>query len=266
VSVDEVLRRKPGGGGEPPPHTPTILTRTISAPPGAPWDQSRAALLEARLGAPLPIAELKFKLKRLESWRPNRAGKFAAFYMRSAEYRGPFETVVGVEGASITVEFGRTSRQLERARTVGTAAVMAAVILALVIAAVTGAVSARRDAAALVDRGEAMAAARGRALTAFNRREAQIAEAKALQKGRVRVSELVSDLEWASANRASDARIVAVHLYQGLFAVEARGSNSPMTSQARPLTRPDRPVRDDVWLWALAPAGGAGAADVAHAR
>lgn len=240
---------------------PTILTRTIAAPPGAPWDQARAADLEARLGAPLPIAELKYRLRRLDAWAPGRPGKFAAFYLKAVDYRAPFETVLQVEGAAVTVAFGANTRRLTQARTGLIAVGAGAAAVLLIIAGVGSAFSARSDARALADRAERLTVARTRTLDAFRHRQASLSAAHALAKGRTTVSELVTDLDWAGAGREADARILAAHMYQGLFAVEARGPRSPFTSTDRAVTRSGRPVHDDVWLWAVGPASIAHASD-----
>lgn len=250
MTVEFLNPEAPSDDG-PTPKAPTILSRTIAVPPGPPWDQARAADLEARLGAPLPIGELKYKLKRLSTWSPQRPGRFAAFYLRAADYAGPFETVVRVDGASVTVAFGAKARQLTQVRE-GAAALGAAALAVLLIAGGVGAaLSARSDADASVSRAEALAQARSRTLEKFRRGEAAVAAARTLARGRTPVSELVADLDWAGAGRAPDARILAAHLYQGMFAVEARGPRSPFTSTDRTVARSDRPVHDDVWLWAV---------------
>ena len=55
---------------------PQVLVRVIVTPPGAPWEQARAAKLDAQHGAPLPISELIHQLRRLAPWAPGRPGRY----------------------------------------------------------------------------------------------------------------------------------------------------------------------------------------------
>jgi hypothetical protein len=61
-----------------------VFVRRIDTPPGAPWDQARAARLEALHGGPLGASDLAFSVKRLSSWAPGAPGEFAAAYMHRA--------------------------------------------------------------------------------------------------------------------------------------------------------------------------------------
>ena len=80
---------------------PQVFARAIVTPPAPPWEQIRAANLEARHGAPLPLAELMHRVKRLSGWAPGRPGRFAVFYVRSKEFRSPFEAKVDVDGQTV---------------------------------------------------------------------------------------------------------------------------------------------------------------------
>ena len=62
---------------------PTIFVRTFTTPPGLPWDQSRVAMLEVRSGAPLPLGEVIYQLRRLDPWFVGRSARYAAFYVRT---------------------------------------------------------------------------------------------------------------------------------------------------------------------------------------
>jgi hypothetical protein len=88
-----------------PPAEPNVFVRTLSTPPGLPWEQARVADLEARHGSPLPIAEVVYRLRRLEGWRPGSPGRFAAFYVLAAEVDGRLEATAQVEGREIAVTF-----------------------------------------------------------------------------------------------------------------------------------------------------------------
>src|SRR4051812_4519545 len=99
--------------------TPQVFKRVIATPSGPPWRQVRAAQLEARHGAPLPIGELMFRLKRIAPWSLGQPGRFAAFYIRTREYRSAFEAIVDVEGTPVTVAFGASAKQGRQLQTLG---------------------------------------------------------------------------------------------------------------------------------------------------
>lgn len=79
---------------QPPRAEPNVLVRTLVVPPGAPWVQQRAAMLEARHSAPLPIESLVLSLMRLEGWRPGRPGRYAACYVLARDFAGRLTTTV----------------------------------------------------------------------------------------------------------------------------------------------------------------------------
>lgn len=238
-----------------PPAPPQVFVRAFSTPPGAPWEQGRAAALEARHGAPLPIADLVHRVRRLESWAPGAPGRYAAFYVRAREFTRPFETTVEVDGRAVKIAFGAAAEQFRRAQTLGVAAAAAILSLLVVGGGVTLALGAKAETTARLERAEQQLLVKRRAALAAQQRSDQ---SRALQRamGTSRpIDEVMADLAWATAMKAPDARIEAVHWEGGLLAVEARGETTPFANSDRRVQRSDKPLRKGVWLWGVEPRG-----------
>jgi hypothetical protein len=239
------------------PDHPQVLMRVIVTPPGAPWEQARAAGLDAQHGAPLPIAELIHRLKRLTSWAPGRPGRFAVFYVRAKEFRAPFETRVDVDGQSVRVAFGVVGDGARRLQ--GGLMLLAMLVAtgAILGGALTLAGRARSEASARLDAAERMAAAK---LTVAETYRKQAAETRALRTaaGRARpVAEVIDDLTWLATSKTPEARIAAVHWQAGVMAVEVRGDPPPFAVADRSILRSPKQLRPGVWLWGVGAGGSA---------
>lgn len=235
------------------PDNPQVLVRVVSTPPGMPWEQTRAAQLEMRHGAPLPIADLMHKMVRLGRWRPGQPGRFAVFYIRAREFRGPFETLVDVEGTPTKVAFGAGVEQMRRARITGLAVLLLVVSGLIIGAGVAMALNARAQASTRLETAELTVANRLKAAQAIDRRrrEGRLLRA-AVGAGRP-IDEVLADLAWASASKSPAARIDVVHWDHGLLAVEVRGEDAPFEALDRVQERSSRPIRRGVWLWGVKP-------------
>ena len=93
---------------------PPRFLRTFSMPAAAPWDQMRAARLNALHNAPVPGPQVAICLRRLDPWRPNLPARFCAAYVRSADVVGKLILAEQVEG--VLVEFVFSSAAAEGAR------------------------------------------------------------------------------------------------------------------------------------------------------
>lgn len=235
----------------PPP--PQVLPRTISTPPGPPWEQARAARLEARHGAPLPLAEVAWRLRRLEPWAPGRPGRYVAFYVRERELKARFTTVVEVDGRPIEVEFRPAADQRQQAK-VATYVVLAALATGLLGAGATAfALHARSQAEARLADAEQTAAVKLRAARGLQRRQDAARRLHAAQGASAPVAGALADLGWASVARSPDSHILAVHWDHGLLAVETRGEASPFPQAEPGVVRPGGQIRPGVYLWGVKP-------------
>jgi len=240
----------------PPPARPSVFSRLVVVPAGWPWDQTRAARLEASHGAPVPIVQLQLQLRRLAPWRSNEPARFAACYVRTEELTERLVETVEIEGRRVEVTFDPPEAAARRARLmlgVGLASALAAALLAM---AVGGALSARFEAEERLSAMETELAAKMRRLQALQAAERESRLLASAQPGDD-VGAALRALAWAGSARAPDARIEAWRWDHGAAAVEARGEDPPFmeTGAAR---RDERPLRRGVYLWVIEPdaAGG----------
>jgi hypothetical protein len=246
--------------------TPHVFVRTFSVPPGLPWTQARAAQMEARHGAPLPMPELMLRLRRLAAWSPSQPARYAALYLRREDYRAPFETTVAVDGEALSVAFG-----VRRLTDFGQLQFVGLIALAIFMSALVGTVLVS---VSLSQRSETEAAlsglenrVQGKLGQAQRRASQQGRDADLIQahRGSVAPGEALTDLAWVARNRTPDARIVAVHWDHGALAIEARGTAAPVAASDRTIVRAKHPLRDGVSLWGVAPSTSA-AAGVSEAK
>lgn len=247
-----LINTEDGAAASEPPE-PKVFTRTISAPPGAPWEQRKAATLEARIGAPLPLRELEFQVVRMDRWRPGQASKFAAFYVRTRDVGRRFSAEAIVDGQPVEAVFVGRGERASAARKTAIFAAAAVGGLALGAISLTVALSARHGAEAQLEELERLVRQKAALARAA---EAERREAKALDQAGMAGRSLygyLTDLDWASAAKTPTARIDAIHWDRGAIAVEARGDDPPFAEQGRHLTRMDKPLRPHVWLWGVGP-------------
>ncbi len=236
---------------------PKVFVRTLATPPGLPWDQARAAALDARVGAPLPLADVVYRLRRLDGWSLGRPARYAACYVRAREAGETFETAVEVDGRTISIQFLSVAERNRRARRLGVIAGVVAVTALLLSAAISSAVYVRGE---TEDR---LAAAELHATNNLLQAQAQARlyrEARLLDGAGVTghaVEDLLSDMAWAVSAKAPGAHIDALHWEHGYIAVEARGEAAPLVAGSRAVLKAGRQVRPGVWLWGVGPTGSA---------
>ncbi len=225
--------------------------RTVTTPPGPPWDQSRQAALEARLGAPSRHEDVVFKLKRLEPWRPARSARFAIIYVRADDARAGVRETATVDGRTLPVHFDPPGEA--RRRAVNLLLVTAAgTALAGLCTVMTFAVVSRRGALeSQLSSVEASAAANLRRAEDLSRSED---DARTLDKLGLRgrgVDRVLIDLAQVSTAKAPNAHVWAYHWDHGFIAAEA-GVERPLLDGAdRPMQKSRAPLRPGVWLWGL---------------
>lgn len=231
-----------------------LFVKPVTTRPAMPWDQARAAALEARLNAPLPISELACQLRRLEPWKPGTPGRYAAIYARRQDVQGGLTATAELDGAQIPVQFpspGKRTQQAQRLAIVGVVAGVAAFLL------VSTAISVFATRAKASSQLEALEVATARRLQEVRVRAALADQSQAIaQAGLVerRASRVLVDLAWASRSKVADASIEGFVWEGDLFAVEVRGETTPFSVSDRSVERSSSPVRPGVWLWGVSPA------------
>jgi len=245
-----------GANGEPEPVesvSPTVFVRTMSVPAGAPWDQARAAALEARVGAPLPLGEVVYQLKRLEPWALGRPARYAACYVRAKEVGEDFQTIAEVDGRSVAVRFLSLAERSRRVRRIAAVAGGAAFTAVLVLGAVLSALAVRSD---LDDRLAGLEQGTDLRLRKAEAQEQLRDQSHALMAAHLNghaMSDVLNDLAWASTNKVSGTHVDAIHWESGFMGVEVRGDGAPFVNGERTVTKVDKPLRPGVWLWGISP-------------
>jgi hypothetical protein len=245
-AMPDLGRGEPGGAP-----TPQVFTRAFTVPSGWPWEQARAAQLEARHGAPLPIADLMHQVKRLGAWAPGQSAKYAAFYVRAREFEDAFETSVEVDGQALRVAFGTPAAAVERVKQLSLIGGVAGLTAFIAVVAIASALQAKAGAEQQLSAAEQAATSKLRLVQIQQRRANQGRARLRLANGARPIEDVLTDLAWATAAKTPDAKISALHWDHGLLAVEVRGEQAPFMAGGRRLERAPKPIRPGVWLWGV---------------
>jgi hypothetical protein len=243
--------------GPPESPSPTIFVRSIAAPAGAPWDQRRAATLDAKLGAPLPLSEVVYKLWRLEAWAFRRPSRFAVAYVRAREIGDRFDATAVVDGRPIRVRLYSMREQARRARVVAISVGVAIVGVLLVGGALAQALATHAEVNVKLAAAEQALAAREREAETLDRLTDQTRWLNASHVQGQSLSDVLGDIAWASAAKNPAAHIDAIHWERGLMGITVRGDAAPLAQTERTEIKVAKPLRPGVWLWVVGPAGAA---------
>jgi hypothetical protein len=116
--------------------TRDLFVTTLDAPPGAPWDQHRAARIAAELEAPLALNEVDIAVARIGRWRPNITGRFAAGYRRVDATNMEDCRTVSVDGQDVVLIFRSSAGEALRRRRLPTTVVLVIAVASLLTGAV----------------------------------------------------------------------------------------------------------------------------------
>ena len=228
-----------------------VFVRVINTRPGAPWDQSRQAVLEARLGAPSRLADVVYRVRRLEPWRPARTARFAAVYARAEDTREGLRATPTIDGRPVAISFVPPAAQARRLRDAALLGGALAAAIALALLLVTNVASRRAQTDDMLTQAEAVSAARLGQIQRLDGMQGQSRILDQLNLKDQRLSEVLAEIDWASGARSPAAHIQALHWDHGFLAVEADGDRPPIEKLDRPMQRSRQPVRPGVWLWGL---------------
>lgn len=226
------------------------FTRVVTTPPAWPWDQARAAKLEAQHTSPVSGGDATVLVRRLKPWVFNESGEFVAIYLRSGDTAPSEGFDIEVQGKRLRIELpSRAKREAalrDRAWQIGAAAVIVLALVGLTLLALQ-----RR--ADLEDR---LSQAELRMQRQDHRAKAIAlakADARALTNLGVKdqgVDQVVHDLTRVAVSKSTNAQLDAFYWRKGYWAVEARGDFPPVQGMDIELQRSVKPVRRGVWLWA----------------
>lgn len=233
---------------------PKIFVRTLSAPAGLPWDQARAAALEARLGAPLPLGEVVYQLKRLEPWSPGKPARFAAFYVRAQSIGERLSARPHVDGEPVVVEFLSRAERQRRSKQFLIQVTAAGAAAAVLLGAAFTVLSVRSEASAELAAAEQLATAKLSQAKAIQRLKDQTRTLNGMGLRDRSLDAVLRDLAWASSAKAPDVHVLSVRWEHGLMAFEVKGGATPFTLADRPIRKADGPANSGVTLWGVGPA------------
>ncbi|HYE47264.1 MAG TPA: hypothetical protein VEA44_15985 [Caulobacter sp.] len=243
-------------GLEEPPEAdaPRVFTRLITTPPAFPWDQAKAADLEARLNAPVASPDIVGQLRRLEIWRPGAPGRFVAAYVRAGEIGQGLTTDCSVDGRTVPVTFVSAERRREQLRRLSLLAGAGAAVVVALVGGVAAAIAGRMSGEERLAQAESLAQRQAALAARASDLGAQDRALRAVSGDERRIDALARDLAWASRNRNPAAAVEAFHWRPAYFAVEVRGETAPFKpAPDRQIRRAGRQVRTGVWLWGVGP-------------
>ena len=198
------------------------FTRVVTAPPAWPWDQTRAARLEAQHTSPLSGDDVTVIVRRLGGWAWNEHGRFVAVYLRGVDLREGLKFQVEAQGQTLTIDMpsraGRIAQSRARAAILGFGGLVVAGLVA------TGGLALHRRAAE-ADQLTRLEARMTRQAHEADRMRRAHADALALEDLNVRyrtLDQAMDDLKTFSLKRDPNARIDAFYWNHGYWAVEAR--------------------------------------------
>lgn len=228
-----------------------MFVRAIVTRAAAPWDQARAAALEARMNAPLPLDVTAYVLKRLEPWKPGAQGRYVAVYARRTDVRDGLVATARLDGRAIPVRFLSVERQRQQLKVFAAAAGGAAILVFLLVVCGASVFTTRAQANLRL---EQLEQSTQRRLAAAKRQRAVAAQVEAVEAAgldELRVGAVLADLDWAAGAVAPGASIEAFYREGPLLAVEVRGDQTPFAVTDRMVQRSEKPVRRGVWLWGV---------------
>jgi hypothetical protein len=225
------------------------FTRVLATPPGWPWDQTRAAMLEARHTSPVASDGVNIIVRRIKAWALGEGGEFVAIYLRVGD---PFPAQgldVDVRGRTIHIDLPSRAARAEQLKDQVTRIAAVSVMVVVVLGLVTLAFERR---AALDDHlgdAEVRVAHEAREAHAVARAKH---DAEALTELDVTdgLDKAINDLTYVTAAKDSTARLDAFYWSKGFWAVEAHGNDAPIKDPGVTLQKSTTPVRPGVWLWA----------------
>lgn len=242
----------PDAAPEPPQETPKVFVRTLMAPAGLPWEQTRTADLDARLGAPLPAGDVVYQLKRLEGWRPGAAARFAAFYVLARDVDGRLETHAQVDGKDVRVVFESAAQAAGRARRLGAVGLAAGALAFVAVLAVGLALGRRAELGASLESAEQKAIVKLKGASGKARLKAQEQALRAWPDKGAPIADVLADIAWISSAKSGAVEIEGAHWDNGYLAIEARGATPPIVVFGdQELERSAKPIRPGVWLWGV---------------
>lgn len=223
-----------------------FYVRVMQTPPGAPWDQTRAARLDASLGAPLGGDALTWAVERLASWRPRTSGRFAVAYVRREDAPSA-PAALSVEGAQVRFRFSTEADRAGRLRTLAVGGLLAVAAISGGVFGIQKALSVRTEREAALAQLETNA--RGWERVARLRRQGA-ADAAVLRRAGAEgaaFGDVAADIFWLGRAKAPSVTIERVRWSRSGLEVTALGPGQPVIGAERPIEAAGEAVGARVW-------------------
>jgi len=217
----------PDGGAN---HDPPRYIRALTVPAAAPWDQQRAALLNAELNSPLPNDQVLIQVKRLGSWRPNEQARFAAAYVKRADVSATTRFAQELDGIVVAFEFSTAaSKSVARRRAILDLGLISSL---LVVTLVAGAASLERRAEtvaalAVAQRTDDQAIRRARLSSRITKNLRKLGAAGYAGRSG---GDLLADLSWLARYRNSNSVLQSITWDRGNFVLRSIDPTPPLLS------------------------------------
>jgi hypothetical protein len=227
------------------------FTRIINTPPALPWDQERAAKLEAKHTSPISTTatgqDLTIIVRRLEPWKPRAIGRFVAIYLRGSGHKLGLSFWVDVHGRQVKVDIPSKTGQTEALKQ-KTWIIASVTIIGLCLfgqAALT--INRRSEVASRLDVLEIQT-------QRLTKQEASVSKAKQNAQALAELNmtgrtpeDVINALRTVTLSRDTNSRIEAFLWEEGDWALEVRGEATPLKEMS--MMKAPKPVRRGVWLW-----------------
>ncbi|WP_140986903.1 hypothetical protein [Asticcacaulis tiandongensis] len=235
------------------------FTRIVNVPSALPWDQMRAARLEAHHTSPVTAASSGLAptivVRRLSPWRPGQGGRFVAIYLKGQEAAEGLSFTIEVQGRPVSIVVPSRRKQAEQLRQQAT--VTGLILLTLVCLSGQVALTLKRRAAAEAELARLEQVVERTARQISTGATAQ-ANARTLEEIGVRgrkAADVLAALQTVTTAKNPHARIDSFLWEGGDWALEVKGDAAPLNEGSVSMQKADRPVRRDTWLWVSYGAG-----------
>jgi hypothetical protein len=231
--------------------TARFYVRVVETPPGAPWDQSRAARLDALLGSPLAGDALSWAVERLAPWRPRTPGRFGVAYARRDDAPAGL-TTLAVENAQVRFRFSTPEDRNRRLRAMAMTGLLATAAISGLGLGSQKALSVRAEREAALARLEVNARGWDRVARFQNQAASDTAALRRAGVEGAAFGDLAADLFWLGRAKAPSVTIERVRWNRSGMEVTAIGPGQPVIGSER--TVEALGGSDSVRAWRIGPA------------
>ncbi len=225
------------------------FTRIVSVPAAWPWDQARAARLEAQHTSPVSGDDVSIVVRRLKRWALGEPGKFVAIYLRGPDIRNGVRFDLEIQGQRLSIDMPSPQQKAAQANARVWHLILGGVLIGAVLSMGMLTLSRRAAEADRISALEVTMARKAHEAQGILRAKDDALALSQLGHGAHTLDAAVQDLKTLSLKRDSASRIDAFYWNKGYWAIEVHGKDAPIRDATLSLQRSNKPIRKDVWLW-----------------